>query len=190
MIAGILSILGSSAFGTILGGLFAIFNKKADLETKKLELQHEVAKWTHELSVKDKDLAYAQQEQAAKRDVILIEADSAIEQSRMAAIAGAQAADRLTADEIRAAGKLKWMLIVADVLNRLVRPVLTGVLAGAAIYVNLLLVANLSQAWESYTQIQRYDAALQAFAWLTGQAAACISYWFVSRGASVSPTRK
>lgn len=184
MIAAILSLLGSSAVGTILGGIFAFLNKKADLETRKMELEHEINRWTHDLALRDKDLEYAREEAAGRKDVAIVEADGASEVARLQAIAAAQVADKITADEIKAAGSWGWLLVAVSAINKIIRPMLTFVLAGTAIWVNLVLIAKLGDAWASYTPAQQYDAAMQAFAWITGQAGAVIGYWFVARGSS------
>lgn len=184
MIAAILSLLGSSAVGTILGGIFAFLNKKADLETRRLELLHEVDKWNHDLALRDKDLEYARAEAEGRKDVAIIETDGASEVARLQAIATAQLADRITADEIKAAGGWGWLLVSVSAVNKTVRPVLTAILAGTAIWVNLVLIAKLGDTWATYTAAQQYDAAMQAFAWITGQAGAVIGYWFVARGSS------
>lgn len=184
MIAAILSLLGSSAVGTILGGIFAFLNKKADLETRKLELSHEVDKWTHDLALRDKDLEYAKQEAQGKIEVAVIETDGASEVARLQAIAVAQAADKITADEIVAAGSWGWLLVAVSAINKIIRPLLTFILAGCAIWVNLVLISRLGDSWATYTAAQQYDAALQAFAWVTGQAGTVIGYWFVARGSS------
>lgn len=184
MISAILSLLGSSAVGSILGGIFALLNRKTDLEAKRLELDHERSKWTHELAVQDKQLEYARAEAQGRKDVAIVEGEATVEAARMAAIAAAQAGDRITADELNAAGKWKWLLVFASTLNRLVRPIATALLAGTAIYVNLLLVWKLADVWTTLTPSQQFDAAMQAFAWITGQAGAVLGYWFVSRGTS------
>jgi nitrogen fixation protein FixH len=60
----------------------------------------------------------------------------------------------------------------------------TVILATAAISVNLLLMHKLAESWPTLTPAQQYDAAMQAFAWITGQASAALGYWFVARGSS------
>lgn len=182
MIAGLLSIFGSSAFGSLLGGLFALLNRKTDLEAKRLDLEHEARRWTHDLAVKDKDLEYAKIEAAGRKDVAVVEGDATIESARMAAIAATQAADQVGAAEIVAAGKAGWMLVCALTLNKLIRPFATIVLCAMAAYINWLLIDRLVTDWPNLNATQRYDAAMQAFAWITGQASAALGYWFVSRG--------
>lgn len=184
MIAAILSLLGSSAVGSILGGLFAFLNRKADMETKRMDLEHERNRWTHDLAVKDKDLEYARAEAAGRKDVAIIEGEATIESARFEAIAASQAADRVTADELKAAGKMRWLLVLGIAMNRWIRPLATIILAGAAIYINLLFVGKLVEVWPTLDAAKQYDAAMQAFAWITGQAGAVLGYWFVSRGSS------
>lgn len=183
-IAGLLSILGSSAVGSILGGLFAWLNRKADLEAKRSDQLHEQAKWAHDLAVKDKDIEYVKIEAAGRKDVAIVEGEASMQTARFNAIAASQEADRVTADELKAAGKWRWLLVVATTLNKLIRPLATVLLTGAAIYINFLFVGKLVEVWPNLNSAQQYDAAMQAFAWITGQAGACLGYWFVSRGSS------
>lgn len=184
MISAILSLLGSSAVGSILGGIFAFLNRKADLEVKRMELQHETARWQHDLAVKDKDLEYARAEAQGRKDVAMIEGEADMETARFAAIGAAHQADRVTAEELQAAGKMRWMLVLASLVNKLIRPAATVILASAAVYLNMLLIEKMVNSWPTLTPTQQYDAAMQAFAWITGQAGAVLGYWFVSRGSS------
>lgn len=182
MIAALLSILGSSAVGSILGGIFAFLNKKSDLDAKRMDLDHEKDRWAHDLLIRDKDLDYARLEAQGKMDVAVIEGDSAVEAARMVAIGQSHVADKVTADEIRAAGRYGWMLVMGSAMRAWIRPVATVVLVSAAIYINFLLVGKLVEVWPTLDKVQQFDAAMQAFAWITGQASAALGYWFVSRG--------
>ena len=182
MIAALLSILGSSAVGSILGGLFAFLNKKSDVDIKRMDLDHERAKWEHDLKLRDKDLDFARVESQGRMDVAVVEGDASIETARMQAIALSHQADQISADEIRAAGSWGWLLVLGSAMRSWIRPVATVVLTGAAIWLNWLLIDKLTAGWAALSVSQQYDAAMQAFAWVTGQAAATLSYWFVSRG--------
>lgn len=184
LISGILSILGSSAIGSILGGVFALLNKKSDLEVKRMELEHELQKWAHDLELRSADREFAILETQGKKDVAIIEGDSSVEVARMKAIAEAQESDKISADEVKAAGKWGWMLVVGMAMRAWVRPLATVVLTGAAVYLNWMLIGKLTESWDTLTIDQRYESAMQAFAWITGQAAATLSYWFLSRGPS------
>lgn len=184
MISAILSILGSSAFGSILGGVFAFLNRKTDLQARQLDHQLERDRWAHELAKRDKDLAYARLEAEGAKEVAIVEGESRIETARMEAIAAAQAADRITADELQSAGRWRVLLVLAMAFNKWVRPVATVVLTAAAIKLNWVLMQHLGAGWPSMTPEQQYQIGMQAFAWITGQASAALGYWFVSRGSS------
>jgi hypothetical protein len=184
MIAALLSLLGSSAVGSLLGGVFALLNKRHDLELRKLEMTQEVAKWGHDLALRDKDLEYAKVEAAGRKDVAVVESDALVDAARMKAIAESHAAERLDAGAIKAAGKLGFLLVLADAGNRLIRPIATVILTSCALYINWLVIGFLTVGWVDFSSAQKLDAGMQAFAWVTGQASAALGYWFVSRGSA------
>ena len=177
MISAILALLGSSAMGSIIGGIFAFLNRKVDIEAKRID-------HNHELELRRFDMDMAKLEAEGRLQVAMVEADGIAEAARMEAIGLAHQADVLDAKTIRAAGKTGGLLLVlTDVFRRLIRPVITVALVGAALWLNWVLVQRLGDGWASLTTEQQYDAAMQAFAWVTGQASAVLGYWFVSRGA-------
>lgn len=65
-LGGIIKLLGSAGFGTLFGGIMGIFNRKADLAQKKVELEQERARWDHELQLKDADARIMREEAAAR----------------------------------------------------------------------------------------------------------------------------
>lgn len=183
MISAILSILGSSAVGSLIGGVFAFLNRKTDLESKRLDNEHALA-------MRRFDLDIAQAEAQGRLEVAIVEADGAIESARMVAIGKANQADELSAWQIKAAGKVGGLLLVlTDVLRRLIRPVITIALVGAALVLNWLLIERLATTWPTLTPAQQLDAAMQAFAWITGQASMVLGYWFISRGQATGGSR-
>lgn len=182
MIAAILSLLGSSAVGSLIGGVFAFLNRRTDVQVKQIELAHEKDKWAHELAVRESDLLIAREEAQGRKEVAIIEGDATVDAARMNAIAQAQAADKVTAEEIQSAGWWGWALVLAAVFNKLIRPTLTVALAAAALYINWLVIDMLVKNWPLMSQAQQYDAGMQAFAWVTAQASMAFGYWFVSRG--------
>lgn len=182
MIAALLSLLGSSAVGSLIGGVFAFLNRKTDIEVKRIELAHETDKWAHDLKVRESDLAIAQAEAQSKKDVAIIEGDATVDAARATAIAQIQVAERITADDIKAAGKWGFLLVWANVFNKMIRPVLTVILAFSALYLNWMVINRLTEGWGVMTPSQQFEVGMQAFAWVTAQASTAFSYWFVSRG--------
>lgn len=78
-IGGIIKLLGSAGFGTLFGGIMGIFNRKADLAQKKVELEQERARWDHELALKDADARIMREEAAARLAVAQTEAEAKVE---------------------------------------------------------------------------------------------------------------
>lgn len=182
MMEGIIALLGSSAIGSFIGGIFAFLNRKADLESKKADHIHEQAGWSHELSVKDKDIEYAKVEAQGRKEIAILEGESRIESARMTAIGVVATADSITAEDIKAAGKFGWVLVWAGAFNRLIRPVLTVCLAAAAIYLNWIVIHMMTRNWEQFSTDTQFQIGMQAFSWVTAQASMAFAYWFVSRG--------
>lgn len=180
----ILALLGSSAVGSLLGGVFAFFNRKLDMQSKKDDQAHEKEKWAHDLQVKDKDLEYAKIEAAGKKDVAFIEGEAVIESARMQAIAETGKEDAISAEELKHAGRWKWALVLASAYRKSMRSILTTVVGGAAIAVNLALAWQFQTAWPELDQGQRSELILQALSWLSAQASMMFGYWFVSRGSA------
>lgn len=185
MIALLLTFLSSSGFGSILGGLMGYLNRKVDLQQKQLDLAHEKDKWAHELEMREADLKQVAAEAAGKREVAVIEGDASIETARMVALGAAQAADRLDGEELKQAGWWGWTLVLSDAFRRLIRPGLTVLLVGMAVYVNWLLIEKMTGAtWALMTVDQQHDVAMQALAWVGSQAGSVCGYWFVARGSA------
>ena len=175
MISAILALLGSSAVGSLIGGVFAFLNRRADIEAKRVD-------HAHDLAMRQIDIELAKAEAAGKLQVAIVEADGAEGVARLQAIGAAQAADTLSAELLKAAGRWRWALVLTDGLRRLIRPVSTIALVGGALYVNWLLIDHLTGSWPELTKEQRFESGMQAFAWITGQASMVLGYWFISRG--------
>lgn len=184
MFAAILSVLGSSAFGSFLGAIMAFFNRKLDLQVKVQELAHEERRWEHDLRVKAADLEYARVEAASKEQVAFIEAEAVLEAARFSTIAETSKADEVSSAEIAAAGRLGWLFVVASAYRKSMRSLLTTVVGGAAIAVNLALVWQFQVAWDGLDEAARKELIFQALAWISAQASMMFGYWFVSRGST------
>lgn len=186
MIATILSILGSSTVGSLMGGLLGIWNKKNDLEVKRLDNDLERDRWKHELESKRADLEIVRAEAQGSKEVAIIEGEATVGAAQFAAIAQVNQADRITADEITAAGKWGFMLVLNRALTTFVRPSLTYIVGMTAVVVNCIVIHYfLTISFSGLPVDEQLNVGLQAFAWITGQASAMFTYWFVARGTSV-----
>ena len=79
ILGGIIKLLGSAGFGTIFGGVMGLFNRKADLDVKRLEREEAKDRMAHELSMRDKDAAIMAQEWAARTKVATVEGEARAE---------------------------------------------------------------------------------------------------------------
>jgi len=172
MISAILSILGSSFMGTLLGGAFALFNKREDtkLELKRLQ---------NELDQRDKDIELAKVEAQGRMFIASEETEAA----RFEAIGATAEADNLDPEMLKNAGWLKFLFVLAEAYRKMMRPAITTALLGGALWANYVVFEYLGGAWIGMTSGQKEGMLLQAFGWVTGQASACVAYWMVSRGA-------
>ena len=171
MITGILSILGSSFMGTLLGGLFAFLTKREDtkLELRRMDL---------ELAMRDKDIELARVESQGQMYI----AAEATEAARFGAIAATAEADKLDGETLKQAGWLRFLFVIADAYRKLMRPGITTALLAGALWANWVVFEYLTKTWPMLAAQQQLDLVLQAFGWVTGQASACVAYWMVSRG--------
>lgn len=182
MFEGIMALLGSSAIGSLIGGIFAFINRRADIEAKRVDYAHEQARWGHDLTVKDKDLEYARIEAQGKMAVAVEEGNALVDAARAKAIADITVAERITPEEIKAAGKWGFLLVWANVFNKAIRPVLTVALAAAALWLNWLVIHMMTRNWAEFSTDTQFQIGMQAFSWVTAQASMAFAYWFVSRG--------
>lgn len=178
----LMSLLGSSAVGSLIGGIFAWLNRKADVAAKSVDYEHERGRWAHEIALKAEDREYAKLEAQGRKDVAIEEGNAKIEAARMATIGAIASAEAISPADIKAAGWWGFLLIWASAFNKLIRPVLTVILAGAALYLNWLVIEMMTNGWSEFTTDTKFQIGMQAFSWVTAQASMAFAYWFVSRG--------
>lgn len=71
---GLIKLLGSAGFGTVFGGVMGFFNRKADLQYRKMELDYE-------LKQREVDAQILEKEWAARVKVANVEAESRVEEA-------------------------------------------------------------------------------------------------------------
>lgn len=87
LFAGLIKLLGSAGFGTVFGGAMGWFNRRADLDVKKLELEDRDRQRAHELEQRKLDAAILEREYAARIQVATIEGVSQVDQASYQALA-------------------------------------------------------------------------------------------------------
>jgi len=178
MFTAILSFLGGPAIGSIIGAVTGYFNRKLDVELKKAELEQRKLDREHEIALRRIDTELAAQEAKGKADVAVIEGNAAVEAERMRSIGAAFAAD--------AAGPVDGV----DRLRRSVRPVLSYLLTLGAMAVNGVLLWRLGAVWADIDAQARQELLVVGVTWVLTQASAVISFWFVSRPSDLAQARR
>jgi hypothetical protein len=79
---------------------------------------------------------------------------------------------------------MSWLLVIVSAMRKSVRPVLTYALVGSSLWLNAEVLGYFLKDWQSLSQLQKFDAGMQSFAWVTTQASAIITYWFMTRKSS------
>lgn len=178
-------LLGSSALGTLIGGVFAYYNKKAEIEAKKVEMTDRANQRAHELSLRQNDLEQIKAEAAGKREVAIVEGDATVEAARMTAIQAAHSADRISSEEYKEAGWWKWLLVWSTAFRTWIRPLATVALTTASLYLSYLLITRfLDVGWLKLDPKEQLSMSNMALNWVFAQASATLSYWFISRGSN------
>lgn len=184
MIAILSLLFSSSAFGSIIGIVGAWFTKKADNDTKKIDLEFERSKMAHALVMRDKDILFAKVELESKEKVAFSKDDADIESARMLAIAKSQEADALTAETLTAAGKHSTWLVFAEAWRRTIRPGLTTLYAGGAMLINVVLLYLLWSRWDEVPDAEQMTLIKMGLGWMLTQASAAGSFYFCVRSSS------
>jgi hypothetical protein len=185
MLEAILPMLASGPVGLLVGGVTAFFKGKQELEARRLELQFQDKKFAHEITLRKSDLEIAQAEAQGKKDVAIVEGDSAVEAARMAAMAQASVSDAVTSDQLKEAGPIgKVFLAFVGGLQKLLRPGLTLYLVILAAGVNGLILAAWPSTYPTLPPEQKIKVIMDAVSWVTGQASAVLGYWFYQRASA------
>lgn len=170
MLSAILGLFGSSGFGGLLGLLGGLVNRWLDLKSKTMDIQLQAMKYTHELSLRDKDREMLVTEWEQRSKVASIEAEAMIETAGYDALGKSFTADK-------ASYGIAWV----DGLRGVVRPALTFILAGAALLVNLIVLDKLISVWDLLDTKDQLVLATTTVEWVLFQASIAIGWWFAHR---------
>jgi len=177
ILGGIIKLLGSAGFGTIFGGVMGLFNRKADLDVKRLEREEAKDRMVHELAMRDKDAAIMAQEWAARTKV------AEIEGAAKAEVAGFEA----LAKSYEFAQPEKGTRMAA--FSSFVRPFIS---------LGYWIITSVGSAWILYyafyvSQIkldnaQMAELVMYVISWVAFMGGSTIGWWFAMRPGSKMPS--
>lgn len=173
---GLIKLLGSAGFGTIFGGVMGLFNRKADLALKRVELEEANAQRSHELAMRDKDAAIMAQEWAGRTQVAQVEGAAAVEKEAYAALAKSYEFARPAKG-----GKM-------EAFSAFLRPFIS---------LGYFLISSVGSGWILYyafyiyqlklTPDQLFEIVMFVISWFAFMAGATIGWWYAMRPGGKMP---
>lgn len=169
LIAAAIKLLGSAGFGTLFGGIMGIFNRKADLAQKKVELEHETKRWDHDLQLREADARIMQMEVQGKLQIATVQAEATVE-------AAGYEAMKASYDYAKPAAGGKM-----EALASFVRPAVT---------LGYYALTTLLTLWVAYTVLsdgfaldatRRAEMLFLVVDWTLAMAGMTIGWWFATR---------
>jgi hypothetical protein len=165
MITTILTLFSSGAFGSLVGLIGGYFNRKLDIQAKKLEYEHDLNKM-------DKDLLYMKAEYEERTKIATIETEGKTEVAGYNAMSESYAYAPITGDS--------W----TDRFSKLIRPMITAAFFFFSVYIFYQVSKYVTV--ESFSQeglVKLYTTCIE---WVLFQAGVSIGWWFAMRPGKVS----
>ncbi|HEY6020325.1 MAG TPA: hypothetical protein VIY48_10590 [Candidatus Paceibacterota bacterium] len=184
MLSAVLAILGSGSFGSVVGLIGGLLNRKVDLESKKLDLQDKADERAHELKKMDSERTTMQAEYNMRLQVADKENEGKqIDADKETEVAGygAMTASYDFAKPTPADG---WV----DKASKVIRPLLTiaSVLFTGYVYVTINdMMSKLGVAPEPAKVVEIWILLIQ---WVLFQTGVIVGWWFAMRPGKHPPT--
>ena len=169
MITSLITLFSSGAFGSIIGLVGGYFNRKLDLQLKKLDHEHDLKKM-------DKDLEYMEAEYEQRTRIATIETEGATE------VAGYNAMSA-SYDYAKPNGN-SWV----DSFSKIIRPFITLAFFFLTVYIFYTLNSKISISVLSGESMEK--VYLTVIEWILFQAGISIGWWFANRQSGPSIFRK
>lgn len=160
MITSILTLFSSSAFGSIIGLVGGYFNRKLDLQAKRLDHEHDLKKM-------EKDLEFMEAEYEQRTRIADIEATAAVEVTGYNAMTSSY-------DYAKPDGN-SWV----DSFSKVIRPFITLAFFFLTGYIFYTLNMKISISVLSIDIMEK--VYLTVIEWILFQAGISIGWWFANR---------
>lgn len=177
MISMILAIFSSGGFGSIVGLIGGYFNRKLDLDFKKLEYEDKVKDREHDLLKMDKERDFMKAEydmrlQVADKEIVKeqIEADKDIEVAGYGAMEKSYSYAATTSAD-------GWV----DKFSKAIRPFITlifVIFSGIIFWQVTKIVLQMSTPVEAAYAVVIWQLCIE---WVLFQCGVCVGWWFAMR---------
>lgn len=176
----ILGIFGSGGFGSIVGVIGGYFNRKLDIEAKRIDLEDHKEQRAHDLLKQEADRKYMESEYAQKIQVSTIEAEKAVEVAGYGAMAESYKFAATTSKD-------GWV----DTFSKAVRPIITLCFLLGSIIIFWELQKAVDALQSSMHPKEILKLYILVIEWILFQAGICIGWWFAMRpGKMITLERK
>lgn len=160
MITSLITLFSSGAVGSLIGLIGGYFNRKLDLEAKKVDHAHDLAKM-------DKDLIYMEKEYEQRTKIALVEAEGKTEVAGYEAMAASYDYAPVEGNGFGAA------------FARMIRPFITLAFFFLTVYIFIQLNQKISISILSSESMEK--VYLTVIEWILFQAGITIGWWFANR---------
>lgn len=173
---GLVKLLGSAGVGTIFGGIMGLFNRKADIEFRRLELDDRQKQRAFELAQRDKDAAIMREEWAGRTRVAQVEGEARAETEAYAALAKSY-------DFAKPAAGSKM-----EAFSAFMRPFMSGgYFLLSSIGCGWIVYYALVEVKVQFTAVQWYELLTFVLAWFFFMAGSAIGWWYAMRAGKAPP---
>lgn len=160
MITALLTFFSSGAVGSLIGLVGGYFNRKLDLEAKKLDHEHDLKKL-------DKDLEYMKAEYEQRTAIATIESEGRTDVAAYGAMSASY--DYAKPDDSS----------FASTFAQLIRPLITLAFFALTVYIFYTLNTKISISVLSGESMEK--VYLTVIEWILFQAGITIGWWFANR---------
>lgn len=177
IVGALIKLLGSAGFGTIFGGLMGLFNRKADLEAKRIDMDDREKDRQFQLNMRDKDAALMEKEWAGRTQVAQIEGEAKVDAAAYDALAKSY-----DYAKPKPGGKM-------EAFSSFVRPFIS---LAYFLVSSIGSVAILYYAFKVYdlklSADQLYELVMFVVSWVAFMAGTTIGWWYAMRPGTHPPT--
>lgn len=170
MLTTILSLFGSSAFGSLIGWAGGAINRWIDLKNRDKDIDILKLDQAHELAKADKDREFMLAEYEQRTQIAQVEGESKVEAAGYDAMAASFKADK-------ASYGIGWV----DGIRGIVRPILTIAFFVFSVVVFVYVSDMAITQGVKFSPEQVFELFKYCVDWVLFQAAVCIGWWFSMR---------
>lgn len=181
LFAGVASLFGTSGFGALMGWLGGLANRWFDLKSKSMDMEILKIKNEQELLIRDKDLEQIKFEWESRSKVAQIEGEAKVAEAAKVAEGAIESAAYAALSASYSNDKATYGIMFIDGVRGLIRPLITLIFTGIAIYINAEIMYLLTDTWATLSQVDKVKLVFTVVDWMLFQTSVVVGWWFANR---------